>query len=365
MGENPAVGSANGRMQRLGHGQPGLAGRPRPGHDRERHLLEGRPGDRDRGDAHRGHRHRGVLPAGRRAHREGRHLHQYPADAAVAPSRRSSRPGTRAASCGSSTTSAAGSGRSWPPLQADEMDRPVLDLTWDYPVEGPLAEPSAEAVLPRSTAGTRNGKPLSSYTQLKDDGSTACGCWIYCGVYADGVNQAARRKPGARAELGRPGVGLGVAGQPADPVQPRLRRPRRQAVERAQGLRLVGRGGGPVDRARRAGLRRRPAAVLPARRRMPPAWTRSPASTRSSCRPTARAGCSRRPAWWTARCPRTTSRRSPRSPTCSTASSATRSGRSSGTGRTRSSPAGASRAPRCSRTWSPPTGSPSITPRAG
>jgi formate dehydrogenase major subunit len=30
---------------------------------------------------------------------------------------------------------------------------------------------------------------------LKDDGSTACGCWIYCGVYADGVNQAARRKP--------------------------------------------------------------------------------------------------------------------------------------------------------------------------
>ena len=30
---------------------------------------------------------------------------------------------------------------------ADEMDRPVLDLTWDYPVEGPLAEPSAEAVL--------------------------------------------------------------------------------------------------------------------------------------------------------------------------------------------------------------------------
>ena len=30
---------------------------------------------------------------------------------------------------------------------ADEMDRPVLDLTWDYPVEGPLAEPSADAVL--------------------------------------------------------------------------------------------------------------------------------------------------------------------------------------------------------------------------
>jgi formate dehydrogenase major subunit len=31
---------------------------------------------------------------------------------------------------------------------------------------------------------------------MKDDGSTTGGCWIYCGVYADEVNQAARRKPG-------------------------------------------------------------------------------------------------------------------------------------------------------------------------
>jgi formate dehydrogenase major subunit len=37
---------------------------------------------------------------------------------------------------------------------------------------------------------------MPSYTALKADGSTACGCWIYCGVYADGVNQADRRKPG-------------------------------------------------------------------------------------------------------------------------------------------------------------------------
>src|SRR5699024_9713835 len=41
-----------------------------------------------------------------------------------------------------------------------------------------------------------DGSMLSSYTELAEDGSTACGCWIYCGVYADGVNQAARRKPG-------------------------------------------------------------------------------------------------------------------------------------------------------------------------
>ncbi len=78
----------------------------------------------------------------------------------------------------------------------DEMDRPVLDLTWDYPVAGALAEPSAEAVLREVNGWDANGDPLSSYTELKDDGSTVCGCWIYCGVYADGVNQSARRKPG-------------------------------------------------------------------------------------------------------------------------------------------------------------------------
>ncbi|NYE16148.1 formate dehydrogenase major subunit [Actinomadura citrea] len=78
----------------------------------------------------------------------------------------------------------------------DEMDRPVLDLTWDYPTRGDLAEPDAEAVLAEINGRDADGNPLSSYTQLKDDGSTSCGCWIYCGCYADGVNQTARRKPG-------------------------------------------------------------------------------------------------------------------------------------------------------------------------
>ncbi|MBJ7903022.1 molybdopterin-dependent oxidoreductase [Streptomyces sp. DSM 110735] len=78
----------------------------------------------------------------------------------------------------------------------DEMDRPVLDLAWDYPTRGALAEPDAEAVLAEINGHDAQGNPLTSYEQLKDDGSTACGCWIYCGVRADGVNQAARRKPG-------------------------------------------------------------------------------------------------------------------------------------------------------------------------
>ncbi|MDQ1418165.1 MAG: formate dehydrogenase major subunit [Acidimicrobiaceae bacterium] len=78
---------------------------------------------------------------------------------------------------------------------ADPMDRPVLDLTWDYPTKGPTGEPDAEAVLAEVNGWNAEGQPLSAYTELKDDGSTTCGCWIYCGCYAGGVNQPDRRKP--------------------------------------------------------------------------------------------------------------------------------------------------------------------------
>jgi formate dehydrogenase major subunit len=77
----------------------------------------------------------------------------------------------------------------------DPKDRPILDLAWDYPVEGRLDEPSAEAVL-QEISGRRPGRRyLEGYTELKPDGSTVCGCWIYCGCYASGVNQTARRRP--------------------------------------------------------------------------------------------------------------------------------------------------------------------------
>ncbi len=79
----------------------------------------------------------------------------------------------------------------------DPMDAPVKALAWDYETHGPLAEPSADAVLREINGTGPDGGLLSAYTELKDDGSTSCGCWIYCGVYADGVNQSARRKPHA------------------------------------------------------------------------------------------------------------------------------------------------------------------------
>ncbi len=77
----------------------------------------------------------------------------------------------------------------------DDIDRPMLDLTWDYPTHGRLDEPDAEAVLAEINGWGADGRPLTNYEQLNGDGSTVCGCWIYCGVYTDGINQAARRKP--------------------------------------------------------------------------------------------------------------------------------------------------------------------------
>jgi formate dehydrogenase major subunit len=70
-------------------------------------------------------------------------------------------------------------------------------LTWDYPTHGRIQEPSAEAVLQEINGYTlADGKLVSGYTELKDDGSTACGCWIYSGVFPNpGENKAHKREP--------------------------------------------------------------------------------------------------------------------------------------------------------------------------
>jgi formate dehydrogenase major subunit len=79
---------------------------------------------------------------------------------------------------------------------SDPKDRPILDLTWDYPTHGEIDEPDAESVLAEiSGYHVDSRQPVSGFTELKDDGSTAAGCWIYTGSYAGGRNQTARRKP--------------------------------------------------------------------------------------------------------------------------------------------------------------------------
>ncbi len=78
-----------------------------------------------------------------------------------------------------------------------ERDWPIVNLKWDYPECGELHEPDVEAVIKEINGyEVATGRPLSLFTELRSDGSTACGCWIYSGIYKDGVNQARRRTPG-------------------------------------------------------------------------------------------------------------------------------------------------------------------------
>ena len=53
------------------------------------------------------------------------------------------------------------------------------------------------AVYARDRDGAiHHGAQVASFTELSDDGSTACGCWIYSGVYGpDGINRSLRREP--------------------------------------------------------------------------------------------------------------------------------------------------------------------------
>lgn len=81
----------------------------------------------------------------------------------------------------------------------DPRDRPLLDLTWDYPLDeqGEVDPVSVLAEINgRFETGEQAGEPLSNYGQMRTDGSTSGGCWIYTGIYADRVNRAAMRVPG-------------------------------------------------------------------------------------------------------------------------------------------------------------------------
>jgi formate dehydrogenase major subunit len=79
----------------------------------------------------------------------------------------------------------------------DPKDDPIKHLTWDYPTSGQIQEPEAEAITREINGYTWPAKEqIASYQELKADGSTACGCWIYTGVYPrEGHNQARARKP--------------------------------------------------------------------------------------------------------------------------------------------------------------------------
>lgn len=78
-------------------------------------------------------------------------------------------------------------------------DRGLRALTWSY------SDEDADEVLREMHGGRVNGESIRHFGELKNDGSTHCGCWIYSGVY-DGENKARKRQP-----EGRYGHGWGFA----------------------------------------------------------------------------------------------------------------------------------------------------------
>lgn len=86
--------------------------------------------------------------------------------------------------------------------EGGRVPEPILNLTWDY--ADPLHPTAAELCrelngraledLPEAAGVTRRqGEQLSSFGELRADGSTAAGCWIYTGSWTEEGNMTARR----------------------------------------------------------------------------------------------------------------------------------------------------------------------------
>ena len=82
---------------------------------------------------------------------------------------------------------------------------PILNLTWDYADEHePSPDELAREMNGRALADvydladktkllTAAGRQVKSFAELRDDGTTASGCWIYSGSYNEDGNNMARR----------------------------------------------------------------------------------------------------------------------------------------------------------------------------
>ncbi len=123
----------------------------------------------------------------------------------------------------------------------DPRDQPLLNLTWDYDfdeqprlpdgtvsrIEG---EPDLEKVLMeingyriearderQSSPSPHDPRPSSlvaGFSELKDDGTTACGCWIYSGVFPRraAIGRASARSPTIRCSRNGASPGRKTAG---------------------------------------------------------------------------------------------------------------------------------------------------------
>jgi formate dehydrogenase major subunit len=91
---------------------------------------------------------------------------------------------------------------------------PILNLTWDYadPNE-PKAEELAREINGKALVDLHDpadptkvlvpaGKQLLNFSQLRDDGTTTSGCWIYSGCFNEAGNNMARRDNSDPSGLG-------------------------------------------------------------------------------------------------------------------------------------------------------------------
>lgn len=100
----------------------------------------------------------------------------------------------------------------------DPKDRPVLDLLWDY---GEAPDPervaweingywAADFIGPDGKVVGDKGRLLDTFGQLRDDGSTACGCWIYTGYFSDADDGEGRILPACKRTGRKDPGGLGI-----------------------------------------------------------------------------------------------------------------------------------------------------------
>jgi formate dehydrogenase-N alpha subunit len=98
--------------------------------------------------------------------------------------------------------------------EGGKLPDPVLKITWNYsnPIvptsEELLREISGRALTdvvdPKDKTKTlvKAGEQLAGFGLLQNDGSTACGNWLYCGSWSQAGNLTARRDPNDPGNLG-------------------------------------------------------------------------------------------------------------------------------------------------------------------
>lgn len=195
MGQNPAVGAPNGRLQRKAMAKlKWLVVREMVGTETAAFWKDGP--EIERGELHPKNIATEIffLPAAGHAEKDGcftntQRLIQFHEQAVMPPD-----------DCRSDAWFMYHLGRRLKQkakVAGGERNEGLNALTWDYGTQGEHAEPIIEEVIAEiNGCTTADRKPVKLFTDLRNDGSTACGCWIYSGIMpGEGDNRARKREP--------------------------------------------------------------------------------------------------------------------------------------------------------------------------